>query len=108
MTELAHDPGLEALGLGISPGLPGDDCSERERAEIGAGRSRRGVAAGDPPALAPELVDEVVERAGGRRRVRQAFGVPSDRRISDEVIDELLAGASTEEEISGPAGCWQS
>jgi hypothetical protein len=27
--------------------------------------------------------------------------VPSDRRISDEVIDELLAGASTEEEIAG-------
>ena len=28
----------------------------------------------------------------------------SDRRISDEVIDELLAGASTEEEIAGPGG----
>ena len=28
---------LEALGLGIAPGLPGDDRSERERAEIGAG-----------------------------------------------------------------------
>ena len=27
-----------------------------------------------------------------------------DRRISDEVIDELLAGASTEEEIAGPGG----
>ena len=25
-------------------------------------------------------------------------------RISDEVIDELLAGASTEEEIAGPGG----
>ena len=30
--------------------------------------------------------------------------MPSDRRISDEVIDELLAGASTEEEIAGPGG----
>ena len=28
----------------------------------------------------------------GRRRVRQALQMPSDRRISDEVIDELLAG----------------
>ena len=28
----------------------------------------------------------------------------SDRRISDEVIDELLAGARTEEEIAGPGG----
>ena len=30
--------------------------------------------------------------------------MPVDRRISDEVIDELLAGASTEEEIAGPGG----
>jgi putative transposase len=30
--------------------------------------------------------------------------VPSDRQIGDEVIDELLAGASTEEEIAGPGG----
>ena len=30
--------------------------------------------------------------------------MPSDRRISNEVIDELLAGASTEEEIAGPGG----
>jgi putative transposase len=30
--------------------------------------------------------------------------VPSDRQTSDEVIDELLAGASTEEEIAGPGG----
>src|SRR6266853_5792130 len=49
--------------------------------------------------LRQELVDEAVGRAAGRRRVRQALGVASDRRISDEVIDELLAGASTEEEI---------
>ncbi len=30
--------------------------------------------------------------------------MPSDREISDELIDELLAGASTEEEIAGPGG----
>ena len=56
------------------------------------------------PPLPAGLVDEAVERAAGRRRLRQALGMPSDRRISDEVIDELLAGASTEEEIAGPGG----
>jgi putative transposase len=30
--------------------------------------------------------------------------MPADRRISNEMIDELLAGASTEEEIAGPGG----
>jgi hypothetical protein len=28
--------------------------------------------------------------------------MPTDRRISNEVIDELLASASTEKEIAGP------
>src|SRR5436190_21066024 len=79
-TELEqHAAELEALGLGIAP-------------------------AADPPAVSPELVDEAVDRAAGRRRVREALGAPSDRRISNEVIDELLAGASTEEEIAGPGG----
>ena len=95
---------LEALGLGIAPGLPGDETGELvERAGIGAGQPPRGAPAADHP-LAPELVDQAVDRAAGRRRVRQALRVPSDRRISDEVIDELLAGASTEEEIAGPGG----
>jgi putative transposase len=85
--------------------LPGDGTGELvERAEIGAGQPRRDALAADPPAVAPELVDEAVDRAAGRRRVRQALRVPSDRRISDEVIDELLAGASSEEEIAGPGG----
>jgi putative transposase len=101
---LERDPEVGARELGIAPGLPGDDRSERERAEIGAGQPRRAVPPTDPPQLASELVDEAVDRAAGRRRVRQALGVPSDRRISDEVIDELLAGASTEEEIAGPGG----
>jgi putative transposase len=103
-TELEHHAAeLEALGLGIAPGLPGGDRSEFvERAEIGAGQPRRGAPAADPPA---GVVDEAVDRAAGRRRVRQALGMPSDRqRISNEVIDELLAGASTEEEIAGPGG----
>jgi putative transposase len=104
-TEPERDREFEALGLGIAPGLPGDDRSEFvERAEIGAGQAPRGAPAADPPVVSPELVDEAVDRAAGRRRVRQALGVPSDRRISNEVIDELLAGASTEEEIAGPGG----
>ncbi|MCA1701370.1 MAG: hypothetical protein LC790_21710, partial [Actinobacteria bacterium] len=83
-------------GTGNRPGYP--------TAGIGAGQPRRDALAADSPALPPELVDEAVDRAAGRRRVRQALSVPSDRRISDEVIDELLAGASTEEEIAGPGG----
>ena len=57
-----------------------------------------------PGRVSPELIDEAVESVAGRRRLRQALGMPSDRRISNEVIDELLAGASTEEEIAGPGG----
>jgi putative transposase len=102
--ELDQAGELGALEPGIAPGLTGDDRSERQRAEIDVGRPRRDAPGGDPPLLASELVDEAVDRAQGRRRVRQALGMPSDRRISDEVIDELLAGASTEEEIAGPGG----
>src|SRR5271169_5804461 len=58
----------------------------------------------EPRALSQGLVDDAVDVAGGRRRLRQAFGMPSDKRISNELIDELLAGASTEEEIAGPGG----
>jgi len=102
-----RDPGLEALAAGIAPALPGDDRSERERAEIGAGQRRRGAPAADPPdrrALSQELVDEALDRAAARRRFHRGLGLASDRRISNEVIDELLAGASTEEEIAGPGG----
>src|ERR1017187_10030816 len=92
----------EALGLGIAPGLPAEDPGELvEGGEIVAGRPRRGAPAVTPPA---ELVDDAVRRASDRRRVHAALGMPADRRISDEVIDELLAGASTEEEIAGPGG----
>ena len=37
--ELEHDRELEALGLGIAPGLPGDETGELvERAGIGCAR----------------------------------------------------------------------
>jgi putative transposase len=88
-----------------SQGRAGVERSEPGgRAQLNAGARRR---AGDPPdrpRLPSGVVDAAVDRAAGRRRARQALGVPSDRRISDEVIDELLAGASTEEEIAGPGG----
>src|SRR5665213_425144 len=104
--ELERDRELEAFELGIAPGVPGDEWSEPVgRVERGAGHPRRGAPAGHhPPSLPSELVDEAVERAAGRRRVRQSLGMPSDRRISNEMIDELLAGASTEQEIAGPGG----
>jgi len=61
----------------------------------------------DPP-LPPELVRSgpltgLLAAAGSGKAL--GMGVPIGR-ISDEVIDELLAGASTEEEDRpGPAGC---
>ena len=71
------------------------------RAQRGAGGTLRAAAAGARRELAPELVDDAVHRA----RVRQAVGpLSGGDRISDDVIDELLAGASTEAEIAGPGG----
>jgi putative transposase len=95
---------LGALAAGYAPGLPGDEASERERAGVGAGQPRRGASAAHPAVLGADVVDGAVDRVADRRRVRQALNMPSDRRISNELIDELLAGASTEEEIAGPGG----
>ena len=62
--------------------------------------TRRAPAAGGRRGeLAPGLVDDAVDRA----RLRGMFERPDGERISDQVIDELLAGAS-EEEIAGPGG----
>ena len=96
-----QDRELEALGLGSAPGLSGDDRSEiADRAGIGVGQPRRGALAADPS----EGIDRAVDRAVRRRRAHSALGMPADRRISNEMIDELLAGASTEQEIAGPGG----
>jgi len=54
----------------------------------------------EPWALSRELVDDAVDRA----RLRSMLERPDGERISDEVIDQLLAGARTEEEIAGPGG----
>jgi putative transposase len=45
-------------------------------------------------------VDDAVDRATLRRMVAR----PDGEQIPDEVIDQLLAGASTEQEIAGPGG----
>jgi putative transposase len=50
--------------------------------------------------LSRDQVDDAVARARLRRVVKR----PDGERIPDEMIDELLAGASTEEEIAGPGG----
>jgi putative transposase len=104
---LERDRGLEGLGLGIAPGLPGDERSEPGAgAQRGAGRSRRGAPAADPQdrPLPPELVDKAVDRAVNRAAINDALGLAHGRGLSDELLDELLAGASTEEEIAGPGG----
>ena len=48
----------------------------------------------------PGAGDDAVDRA----RLRGMVERPDGERIPDEVIDQLLAGASTEEEIAGPGG----
>jgi len=54
----------------------------------------------EPWALSQERVDDAVDRA----RLRGMVERPGGERIPDEVIDQLLAGARTEEEIAGPGG----
>ena len=62
-----------------------DQSASVARSEPG-GRAQRRAGAARPPGPRPELADEV-----------KAL-------LPDELIDELLAGAQTEEEIAGPGG----
>ena len=52
------------------------------------------------PVLGEGSVQDAIDRARLRGMVEAPDGIP----LSDEVIDELLAGARTEEEIAGPGG----
>ena len=52
------------------------------------------------PALSEALVGDAIDRA----RLRGALELPDGGQVSDAVIDQLLAGARTEEEIAGPGG----
>jgi hypothetical protein len=48
------------------------------------------------------LTEAQVDDAADRARLRRMVKRPDDERIPDEVIVQLLAGASSEEEIAGP------
>jgi putative transposase len=75
-----------------------------ERSEPG-GRAQLVAGGGAASPGRRELPEELVDDAVNRARVRSAVGpFPDGSRISDEVIDELLAGAGSEEEIVGPGG----
>ena len=50
------------------------------------------------------LSEELVEDAIGRGRLRRTLELPGGGEVPDAVIDQLLAGARTEEEIAGPGG----
>jgi putative transposase len=92
--------GFDAAGLEPGQRFAGGERSEPGgRAQRPAGEPLRAVARGRE--LPAGLVDDAVNRA----RVRAAVGeLAGGGRLSDAVIDELLAGASTEEEIVGPGG----
>src|ERR671930_2579784 len=96
---------LEAREFEVPAMERGERFAGGERSEPG-GRAQRG--AGEPLRAAAggrELPAELVDDAVNRARVRSAVGeLPGGGRLSDAVIDELLAGASTEEEIVGPGG----
>src|SRR3954453_15890453 len=86
----------EGWGAELSGVEPGQRLAGGERSEP-EGRAQRGV--GEPLRAAGRLVDDAVDGA----RVRTAIGeLPGGGRLADEVVDELLAGASSEEEIVGP------
>src|SRR2546421_11762818 len=66
---------------------------------------------GKPPAPPPSprqqrsrISERFVDDAVDRARLRSMVQRPDGDRISDEVIDELLAGAKSEQEIAGPGG----
>jgi len=65
---------------------------------------------GEPPATPPrtrrgsKLGSDTIDDAVTRARLREMAGRADGERIPDEVIDQLLAGAQTEQEIAGPGG----
>jgi putative transposase len=96
--------GLEAREVSVLE--PPERFAGGERSEPG-GRAQRpaGEPLRAPGGRAGELSAELVDDAVNRARVRSAVGeLPGGGRLSDAVIDELLAGASSEEEIVGPGG----
>jgi putative transposase len=85
-------------GTGRAAGVERSEPGGRAQLVAGGGAA---AAVGGGRELSAELVDDAVNRA----RVRAAVGELGDGgRLSDAVIDELLAGAGSEEEIVGPGG----
>ena len=57
-----------------------------------------------PDSRRSQISERQIEDAVGRATLRSMMDRPDGDRISDEVVDELLAGARTEQEIAGPGG----
>ena len=72
----------------------------------GAGGEPLGEPSATPPGLgqSSQIGERLIEDAVERARLRGMVQRPDGERISDEVIDGLLAGARTEQEIAGPGG----
>ena len=94
----ARVPVLPGAG-GEPPGEP-PAPPERLASQVGPLTGDRVAAMLERPALSEELVEDAI----GRARLRGALELPDGGEISDEVIDQLLGGARTEEEIAGPGG----
>jgi putative transposase len=102
-TRTKHEIEVEQ-GLGLpAAGVERSEPVGRAQRSAGGGAAVVGTPAAGRRGreLSPELVDDAITAA----RLRHLAGeLPDGGRISDEVIDELLAGARTEEEIVGPGG----
>ena len=94
----ARVPVLPGAG-GEPPGEP-PAPPERLASQVGPLTGDRVAAMLERPALSEELVEDAI----GRARLRGALELPDGGEISDEVIDQLLGGARTEEEIARPGG----
>jgi putative transposase len=91
--------------------MPSTKARNQVRASVSDRYGAGGEPPGEPPAppsslrqQRPELGDRLVDDAVDRARMRGMVQRPDGDRISDEVIDQLLQGARTEEEIAGPGG----
>src|SRR5262245_47264418 len=88
----ARVPVLPGAG-GEPPGEP-PAPPEGLASHVGPVSGDRVAAMLERPALSEALVEDAIDRG----RLRGALEMPDGGEISDEVIDELLAGARTEEE----------
>ena len=95
-------PGLPGAG-GEPPGEPSAPA-QGLASHVGCLSGDRVSATLERSALSEELVEDAI----GRGRLRRTLESPGGGEVPDAVIDQLLAGARTEEEIAGPEACWRS